>query len=598
MAIGFGLFCIALLFGSALAQQACGPVGTLLSVVPMCTPYVTSPLVTLLPGNQSQLLASVAFAQLRNLAHLSQAHTGASRNCVDIAARLICGNLFPPCEVLSLGGSSVVASSPPCVSSCTALFTTPAQLPNLFGGAIAVNGNVTIQNATCYESLIYGHNAGAEQLIPRYTNYTTPAFLAQLEPPCNSATYGDQVYTANGVSGTVTCSNLPLVPQTTATIPCYDPFQENTHATPYDSYCEFVCPFQISWNQRYQASMVFILAFILTIVSAFTFIWRLTVSKYCLYPANLVAFLIFGVFLYNVLLGTGIWVGTENVACWLGMSQPSVNTRTNLCAAMAVLLFWGYLMWFMAWTMIAVHSAITVILKRSVFNRYSMFGCYAALIFLPPFLTAICMYNGQIGQYSSQSYCWAANAAGSANRVWALFWAPICLCALISLISISIVIVAMLRVGDPTSPWHVQNNIRLILFLLLGEVACLLFFAFRIYGNFINASFQANYPFWIQCSILRNGCNRDDFFSNDGAKSFQPAYLALNHLLPMCICILFLCNKELWTGWSERIWPWRGLLLFVSTPGESSATSTTAGSSSGSSGSSGTDEGTFVSDLQ
>jgi hypothetical protein len=200
-----------------------------------------------------------------------------------------------------------------------------------------------------------------------------------------------------------------------------------------------------------------------------------------------------------------------------------------------------------------------------------------------------------VGSGFSEPYC---SYNTQAFQLWvpvAFFFVPFLLCLTVATVCIAVVLVQFLMVSDVTSSFHVKNNLRLIAYLILSLIGGTFFITYRLYygsgtGTVDSLTTQA-LGMYARCSVSYDNCP-NNFVHNQG---FTFCYYFFNFGAPILVSVVFLGQKELWTGWAERIAPWKAArLCFVSDPGDSSATSTTAGGSSSASGS-GSD--TFVSDL-
>jgi hypothetical protein len=202
------------------------------------------------------------------------------------------------------------------------------------------------------------------------------------------------------------------------------------------------------------------------------------------------------------------------------------------------------------------------------------------------------------GSGFTEPYCvWYGNNFALWKAV-AFFYVPYLLCLAIATGSIVAVGVQFLRVSDPTSAFHIRNNLRLLAYLLCSLIGGVFFVSYRLYygtgtGTVDSLTVSALQQY-SRCSQASPDCVQN-IVHNQG---FVFLFFFFNYVAPIVVCVMFLLQKELWTvPLADRILPWRAFMVcFVQGPDDSGSTSTTAGSSS-SSGTSGSGSDTFVSDL-
>jgi len=179
-----------------------------------------------------------------------------------------------------------------------------------------------------------------------------------------------------------------------------------------------------------------------------------------------------------------------------------------LCLFQGFMYELGYLAFLVAWSLISVHSALAVLLKRTdVFNRRTMILSYGLLIGIPLFLAMLVTANKQTGARSSIVYCVPLTIESWA---WGTFYGWICLAIVICSISTGIVIYQMLQVSDPTSSFSVRNNLRVLLFLIIGLLWAVTFIAQRgwieAYSGPYSTRWTAGVNVNAACSIFQDDC--------------------------------------------------------------------------------------------
>lgn len=559
---------LALFIGVALAAPSCTAPAPLLNTLTMCAPY--APAVTYYdPNATSNALLPLVYSSLRVFGSLDFGHSGASRSCFDLVARLVCSRFVPSCQVLTdSSGNSIPAYSNPCTDSCTDLAS----------------------NSTCLSSYI------AVLQTPSSFNLSTAA-VANIVPNCTAVFPSSQAYVANqpmfgaitwsldAVSRpTVPCSAPGLIPQTSASFPCTGAYRPATTSTPL-GYCEVTCPYYIVPDLPKMANMAIGLCWIQGLVCLFAIVLRFTVPKFSAYPTNLVQILLLGWFLYSLTMALMVFPGYQNVTCKDGLVRGT--TRAPLfCGVQAVFTAWGILLFVWAWAAIAIHSAVVVILKRDPFNRVTMFVTYGILAIVPFVLMAVGnTVNGATGQVTLP-WC----TAQTDNDSYGTLFAPMGFALIIGVVCLLIVLVQMIRATGGSSFGLVQN-IRLLAFLLLTCFAVAFIWAYRFWFTPRQDYIGATYGALVGCSLFARTA-ADCPFVETVSPSTLYAYNVTIDFIGTLTAVLFLCQKELWTNWGDRIPPWKGLI----TGKPDSSTATTAGSSSASSSGEGSD--TFMSDLQ
>jgi hypothetical protein len=364
-------------------------------------------------------------------------------------------------------------------------------------------------------------------------------------------------------------------------------------APPLDGYCSTICPLQFLPRQAQINYWANILAMPCVLAAMLCFGLRTLKVKYCRFPTNLILWLCWGIFIFNFPLMIEIFTPTQSCIDDQVSSIDPTYPVSRLCGAQAVMFFIGYLTYILAWCGIAICSAIVVILKREPWAkvRWLSYVVYAFIFFVPILFAAVQSYDGFRGQFSSQAYCWVN--ANNNNKNWGLFFAPIGLCIFACTGAIGIVVFQMARATDSVSPWHIKNNIRLLVFLIFGMLGALMMFSFRVNTEVGNSRTQVAVPPLLMQYRLTD--TRGDQQMGSVTQAYLGAYIILNHLCPIIMCLVFVLSPDLWTLENMQS-PHVGLLTCLQLRSDDShSTGTTAGSSS--SGSSSAEESTFMSDL-
>jgi len=265
------------------------------------------------------------------------------------------------------------------------------------------------------------------------------------------------------------------------------------------------------------------------------------------------------------------------------------------CGAQGFFIHFGTLAYAITWACICIHSAVTVVLRRDVWNRWTMIATYVICIPLPFLLTGVIAGYQQITGNTTFPWCWQAasgtQAGGmiaAANMDYSLYEAPMGVALLIGLICLSVVLWASLRVS--TGTYSLISNLRLIVFMICAMAVVVIEFAYRFFVTPNQNDLATSIAAWQNCSIVADTppCTRGSYVNN--------ALVWVLTVVVSCFGVvlvgLFASQRELWTDWGNKVAPWKNFGTLVLT----NTTATTDASSSSSSSSSG--ESTFMSDLQ
>jgi len=284
---------------------------------------------------------------------------------------------------------------------------------------------------------------------------------------------------------------------------------------------------------------------------------------------------------------------------------PTFATNTYqspVCGASWLLQRIGLLISWFAWAAIAVLAALTVWFRRDV--GYWWTGIIVmAIIFLVPIILSFCegsIYNTWIGNTLGGFTCQPHSLVRPYPIAqWFTFVTPMCLCILIGGVCLGYVLVSFFRVSEKTSSFHVQQNVRLVLFelwMLLYAGITLAAFIHQFVFTFPSTTTAVYFSYWNLCLSYADVSTCGDL----GWYVSPIVYGLSQNMYPLNSCfigLLFLCQKDLWINWGERIAPWKGVYIaifhFKSLAEGSGATTTTAGSSSSSS----SEGSTFMSDI-
>jgi len=270
---------------------------------------------------------------------------------------------------------------------------------------------------------------------------------------------------------------------------------------------------------------------------------------------------------------------------------PSQIGKPTLCGATAILFMYAALLLGFSWASIAVHSAISSIRRDSSWMSWKTMILTYAFIIVGPFvliIIAVSFFNDQIISIPLLPVCFIADAAErnmnnpSANL--GLYYVPIMICALISIIGVSIVIFFSLQVPAGTT-WHIQNNIRLIAFLVIGLAWCVTNTAYYGWAQSNQDKWHEVFTLWANAAVIAPSPR--PFIASEAPNwimaiiIFSPTWT-----LPL----FFGSQKILWVDWRHRISPLKGVFLGISTS-ETTASNNVAEAAL-------TNSDNFMSDLQ
>jgi len=618
------------------AQPSCVPASTVLRQVPMCAVYVPSPdflVYANLPVNGTVFYA--AYEAMRTIGHVNFSHMGATQRCINMAIRQLCSELLAPCVVLNTSIGQISAFRNPCLQTCTDFWAEPGNPtwdPNRNCTAYAISGPRGIpgfpRNLTYAPTNTYEYKAG---------NFTAAKDIqALLMPPCSASyslstpyiggasRFGDLVWQISASEAyTVTCSSQGLVYQNDTTFPCYyEAFQKQPIVDSVDGgYCEAPCPRNFYYHMAQMQYTSQVLGWFTFVVCGCTVLLRFSVEKFSRYPANLIQLMLLGPVFFGFIQGLSIAVGgTKYVDCAPSGANgadhsgwSNGNPWNGMCAISAIAFWWCWLVYPFGWCAISLHAAIVVLLKRSPFNRITMYATYFGVLIVPMVFTAILSHRGFESGYS-EPYCSFPSAYTSPSGApvdgllpslrFIFFYVPILLTSTIAVACMIVVLVSMSLVTDTLSSWHVKNNIRLLIFLILSLVTVIVVITYKLYygtgtGTIDQATVDENRKY-IYCEVVYDSsiCKRQNFNAAHNW-AFAGFYLVILELGPVLVALIMLTQPDLWSNWSTRT-PWacfQWCLVADPQSTDTGTTNTTAGSSS-SSGSSSDGGSTFMSDLQ
>jgi len=546
LSVLFVLLCgLLLVQGQSCLSPSDPSVQARLSNLRWCAPYVTYAVYP-----TSAAADTITYRVGRSLGTLSGAMTGASKSCIDASFRYLCSLAFPPCVQYA----TFNAYAQPCADTC---------LP-VFDGQCNVSLAATIQalNATSF-NLLVPCNAPASG---------NPNIVS-------GNTFGDTVWSVNGTQTTVSCQSQALQ---TAQMPCYHPYENASASNPL-GYCQQICPAALIDNYPQIAYPIAAYGWFGLVTIPVIAVLRTTVPKFAAYPANLVVLLLAGWTLACFGFVSEIW--WKQILC--PGNVPVVNNSYTMCAIQAFWLQFGLLTYAFTWVTICIHSAVTVILRRNIFGKISFIISFCVCLLVPLLLSLVAAGGQSYATRPSAPFCFIGPAAYS----WGTFFAWVVACAFVGVICI-VITVGTLTVtsisGSSDSIWHIKHNIRIVVFMVLGLLVEVVGTAYRATADVQAPAWIASYGAYAGCSLFAPGCSR-------GTLPDQWSLAVMLYLMfSPCISIpiFFGSNKELWTDWGNRKWPWQAWSISGNTD-----TGTTAGSSSSSSSGS-ADGSTFMSDLQ
>jgi len=266
---------------------------------------------------------------------------------------------------------------------------------------------------------------------------------------------------------------------------------------------------------------------------------------------------------------------------------PATQGNPTLCLVSGLLTHFGILFIGYAWTAVAIHSAVAVLLRReNIFNWKTMIITYTAVLGIPIIMVIIVASNGAYSARPTVPFCFITPT----DYAWGTYYAHQAFLCLVSLVSISIVVYKTFRAGQSDPVWGIRANARVIVFLLIGIVFLVFNVAQRAWVEEDQDSWKAQFAAWGGCAqqaITASACVRPPMV--DGVTNWTLFFFIFS---PSITLVLFFgTNKELWTDWTNRVAPWQGITAATSTTMATTtiATSNTIGSKT---------ETNFMSDLQ
>jgi len=270
-------------------------------------------------------------------------------------------------------------------------------------------------------------------------------------------------------------------------------------------------------------------------------------------------------------------------------AQNGLATQGNRswCGIAGSLNHFGWLFGCFAWTAIAVHSAIVVLLRRDRWPRIAMFITYGFIVGVPLLMVIIVVGIKRYGFSQTGNFlCFPDDD----DIIWGTYMWFFCAGLLISVVCIGYVIWKSILVSNADF-LSIKNNIRVLGFLLIGTIWMVAHIVHRSWMRINRDGWALKQGAWTVC-VITNVTPNQCAFPNHISNATLVILLILIYSPTFTILLFFGTNKELWINWKGRISPISGI---------TNATSTTASATTATGASSGSKDSytsNFMSDLQ